>query len=122
MTNFSSSFHTLWLRLLSPPNFLDLLLLCSQLGLEDDSVKPLTLHEWNPIVRKMQTASLRPSDLLQQPEHELRLKFDLDTQSATRINQLTSRDIERELTRLASIGISPLTTRTQTIPKNIVRV
>jgi predicted Rossmann fold nucleotide-binding protein DprA/Smf involved in DNA uptake len=77
--------------------------------LEEDSVKPLTLREWNPLVRKMQAASLRPSDLLQQPIHDLRLKLDIDTQYATRITQLISRDIKHELTRLASLGISPLT-------------
>ncbi|MBI5943641.1 MAG: DNA-processing protein DprA [Chloroflexi bacterium] len=60
-------------------------------------------------MRKMQAASLRPYDLLQQPIHDLRLKFDLDEQFATRITQLSSRDIERELTRLASLGIFPLT-------------
>lgn len=86
-----------------------MLLLCSQLGLEEDSVKPLTLREWNPLVRKMQAASLRPSDLFQYPIHDLRLKLDLDTQYATRITQLISRDIEHELARLASLGISPLT-------------
>lgn len=91
------------------PDSLALLLLCSQLGLDDDSVKPLTLREWNPLVRKMQAASLRPSDLFQQTIYDLRLKLDLDTQYATRITQLISRDIEHELTRLASLGISPLT-------------
>jgi predicted Rossmann fold nucleotide-binding protein DprA/Smf involved in DNA uptake len=91
------------------PDSLALLLLCSQLGLDDDSVKTLTLREWNPLVRKMQAASLRPSDLLQQPIHDLRLKLDLDEQLVTRISQLVSRDIQPHLARLASLGISPLT-------------
>jgi len=88
---------------------LTLLLLCSQLGLEDDSVKPLTLREWNPLARKLQAASLRPSNLLQQPEHDLRLKFDLDPELVTRILHLASRDIQHELNRLKSLGIFPLT-------------
>ena len=88
---------------------LAILLLCSQLGLNDNSVKPLTLREWNPLVRKMQAASLRPSNLLQQPEHDLRLKLDLDPEFATRLAQLVSRDIQPNLTRLASLGIFPLT-------------
>lgn len=88
---------------------LAILLLCSQLGLNDNSAKPLTLREWNPLVRKMQAASLRPSDLLQQPEHDLRLKLDLDPEFATRLAQLVSRDIQPNLTRLASLGIFPLT-------------
>ena len=46
------------------PDSLALLLLCSRLGLDDDSIKPLTLREWNTLARKLQAASLRPSDLL----------------------------------------------------------
>jgi DNA processing protein len=57
----------------------------------------------------MQAASLRPSDLLQQPEQDLRLKLDLDEQLVTRILQLASRTIESHLNRLASLGIFPLT-------------
>lgn len=100
-----------------PPDSLTLLLLCSQLGLDDDSVKPLTLREWNPIARKLQAASLRPSDLLQQSEHDLRLKLDLDTEHATRLTQLLSRDIQRDLNRLESLGIYPLTRADQDYPE-----
>jgi predicted Rossmann fold nucleotide-binding protein DprA/Smf involved in DNA uptake len=99
------------------PDSLAILLLCSQFGLEGDSVKPLTLREWNPLVRKMQAASLRPSDLFQKSIHDLCLKFDLDEQFATRITQLISRDIEHELTRLASLGISPLTRADKDYPE-----
>lgn len=91
------------------PDSLTLLLLCSQLGLEDDSAKPLALREWNPLVRKMQAASLRPSDLPALSDSDLRSKLDLDTEHATRISQLFSRDIQPNLSRLASLGIFPLT-------------
>ncbi|WKZ52513.1 MAG: DNA-processing protein DprA [Anaerolineales bacterium] len=91
------------------PDSLALLLLCSQLGLDEDSVKPLTLREWNPLVRKMQAASLRPSDLLRLPDSDLRSKLDLDEQFASRISYLISRDIQPNLSRLASLGIFPLT-------------
>lgn len=91
------------------PDSLALLLLCSQLGLDDDSVKPLTLREWNPLARKMQAASLRPSDLIHLPDSDLRLKLDLDPELVTRISSLVSRDIQHELNRLKSIGIFPLT-------------
>ena len=73
-------------------------------------------------MRKMQATSLRPSDLLQQPEPDLRLKFDLDEQFATRLTQLISRDIEHELVRLASLGITPLTRADSDYPENIARV
>ncbi|MFZ5911847.1 MAG: DNA-processing protein DprA [Chloroflexota bacterium] len=91
------------------PDSLTLLLLCSHLGLNDDSVKPLTLREWNPLVRKMQAASLRPSDLPRLSDSDLRLKLDLDTEHATRLSYLLSRDIQPNLTRLSSLGIFPLT-------------
>ncbi len=86
-----------------------LLLLCSQLGLDDDSAKPLTLREWNPLVRKMQAASLRPSDLPRLSDSDLRSKLDLDEQLVTRISYLVSRDIQPNLSHLASLGIFPLT-------------
>ncbi len=91
------------------PDSLSLLLLCSQLGLDDDSVKPLTLREWNPLVRKMQAASLRPSDLPALSESDLRSKLDLDPDLLTRISYLLSRDLRPHLSRLASLGIFPLT-------------
>lgn len=90
------------------PDSLTLLLLCSQLGL-DDSVKPLTLREWNPLVRKMQAASLRPSDLPLLSDSDLRSKLDLDPDLITRISYLLSRDIQPNLSRLSSLGIFPLT-------------
>ena len=91
------------------PDSLTLLLLCSQLGLDDDSVKPLTLREWNPLVRKMQAASLRPSDLPRLSDADLRSKLDLDEQLVTRIAYLLSREIQSNLKRLESLGIFPLT-------------
>jgi predicted Rossmann fold nucleotide-binding protein DprA/Smf involved in DNA uptake len=91
------------------PDSLTLLLLCSQLGLDDDSVKPLTLREWNPLVRKMQAASLRPSDLPALSESDLRSKLDLDPNLLSRISYLVSRDIQPNLSRLSSLGIFPLT-------------
>ncbi|MDO9348470.1 MAG: DNA-processing protein DprA [Anaerolineales bacterium] len=102
------------------PDSLTLLLLCSQLGLDDDSIKPLTLREWNPLVRKMQTASIRPADLLGLSQADLQTRLELPTEhiipqrsgvDATRITKLTERanDLQYELTRLANLGIYPLT-------------
>lgn len=88
------------------PDSLTLLLLCSQLGLDDDSLKPLTLREWNLLARKMQAASLRPADLLGLSIEDLQTRLDHQ-----RITQLLSRtdDLQHELHRLASLGIFPLT-------------
>ena len=94
-----------------PPDSLALLLLCSQLGLNDDSLKSLTLREWNPLARKMQAASLRPTDLLGLSIEDLQARLELTTEHATRITQLAERsnDLHHELHHLASLGIYPLT-------------
>ena len=93
------------------PDALALLLLCSQLGLDDDSIKPLTLREWNPLARKMQAASIRPADLLEFTQADLQTRIELPTEYATRITQLVERsnNLQRELNCLASLGIYPLT-------------
>lgn len=96
---------------------LTLLLLCSQLGSGEDSVKPLTLREWNPIARKLQAAALRPADLHQRSEDDLRRKFDLDSELAARIAQLLSRGLQEELNRLKSLGIFALTRADQDYPE-----
>jgi predicted Rossmann fold nucleotide-binding protein DprA/Smf involved in DNA uptake len=86
---------------------LALLLLCSQLGLDDESIKPMTLREWNPIARRLQTASLRPSNLLTVSTTDPPLELSSDERS--RIASLVSRDIQHELDHLASLGIYPMT-------------
>lgn len=90
---------------------LALLLLCSQLDLDDDSAKPLTLREWNPLARKMQAASIRPADLLGLSQADLHTRLELPTDYATRITQLAERanGLHRELNRLDSLGIYSLT-------------
>jgi predicted Rossmann fold nucleotide-binding protein DprA/Smf involved in DNA uptake len=93
------------------PDSLSILLLCSQLALAEDSPKALTLRDWNPLVRKMQTASLRPADLTSLSQSDLQTKLDLDTDYASRITELLARadDFQRQLTRLASLNIFPIT-------------
>lgn len=88
---------------------LALLLLCSHLGLDDDVLKPLTLREWNPLARKLQAAALRPADMLAFSANDFTSK--LTTEEASRIAELLSRTdpLQRELDRLASLGIFPLT-------------
>ena len=89
------------------PDSLTILLLCSQLGLDDDSAKPLTLREWNPLARRLQTASLRPSDLLAVSTTDSPLELSPDERA--RITSLISRDIRRDLTRLESLGLFTIT-------------
>ena len=86
---------------------LALLLLCSQLGLNDESIKPMTLREWNPLARRLHAASLRPSDLLTVSTTDSPLELSNDERA--RIASLVSRDIQRELNHLAALGIYPIT-------------
>jgi len=84
-----------------------LVLLCSQLGLEDDIVKPLSLREWNPLARRLQAASLRPADLLAVSTTDSPLE--LSPAERARIVALLARDVQHELDHLTSLGILPIT-------------
>jgi predicted Rossmann fold nucleotide-binding protein DprA/Smf involved in DNA uptake len=90
---------------------LTILLLCSQIALNDDIPKSLTLGEWNPLVRKMQAASLRPADLLDLLQADLQPRLELSTEHATRLTQLFQRSgaLTIALERLQNLGIRPLT-------------
>ncbi|MBM3153231.1 MAG: DNA-processing protein DprA [Chloroflexi bacterium] len=93
------------------PDSLALLLLCSQLGMEDDSLKPLTLREWNPLVRQMQASNLHPSDLLEISAADLQTRLDLTAEDANRISTLITRtgNLQRVVDHYAALGIFPLT-------------
>jgi predicted Rossmann fold nucleotide-binding protein DprA/Smf involved in DNA uptake len=97
------------------PDSLALLLLCSRLGLDDDSVKPLALREWNTLARKLQAASLRPSDLLAVSITDSPLE--LSTDERERITVLASREIQRDLTRLEGLGIFPISRADKDYPE-----
>ncbi|HNT53795.1 MAG TPA: DNA-processing protein DprA [Anaerolineaceae bacterium] len=91
-----------------------LLLLCSHLGLDMDAgPKPLTLREWNPLARKIQSSAFnRPGTLLGQTVGEIQQQLALSQVEAQRLSLLLERRaaIDSELERLASKGIG-VTTR-----------
>ena len=99
------------------PDSLAILLLTSQLGLDDDSVKPLTLREWNPLARMLQAASLRPSDLfaisppfsggVSTGDAPLELSSEVRAHLTTLLERREK--LEHQLDRLAAVGIYPLT-------------
>ena len=93
------------------PNSLALLLLCSQLALEDDSTTPLTLREWNPLVRRMQVANLQPADLLESPSADLKTILGITTDEIAHIRALIARigNLTTVVEHLACSGIYPLT-------------
>lgn len=89
-----------------------ILLLCSHLGLSSDPVHaPFTLKDWNPLAKKLQSLSMRPSALLGQTSKQIQGQLDLSDEEAERISRLLQRSgsIAIELERLASLGIFVLT-------------
>jgi len=90
------------------PDSLTILLLCSQLGLQNETVKPFILREWNVLARKLQSAALRPADLLAISIGESAGLLSAD--EAGRITRLREREktLQQELERLAQLGIFPL--------------
>jgi len=94
------------------PDSQTLLLLCSHLGLPSEpEFPPLTLREWNPLARKLQSASLRPADLLNLSHANIQTQLELSTEHATRITQLLERSgtLAIALERLENLGIHALT-------------
>jgi predicted Rossmann fold nucleotide-binding protein DprA/Smf involved in DNA uptake len=69
------------------------------------------LSEWNPLARKLQTASLRPADLFDLPAAELQTRLELAEKEATRLARLLERSgaLAIALERLQSLGIQALT-------------
>lgn len=89
-----------------------ILLLCSRLGLSSSSERtPLTLKEWNMLVKKLQALDLRPADLLGYSVEQLQSSLSIGAEEAERIARLLERSgsLAIEMERLASLGISALT-------------
>ncbi len=92
------------------PDALTLLLLCSHLALPE-GVSPLTLREWNPLVRKLQTLNLCPADLRGTSAAHLQTRFAFSGEETAYYITLLEREnnLTRELNRLSALGIYPLT-------------
>ncbi len=89
-----------------------LLLLCSHLGLGNDpEFAPLTLREWNPLARKLQTRGLRPAALLEWCAIDLEKQLALAADQVRRLATLLERHglLAIALERLESLGIRALT-------------
>ncbi|MCK6583371.1 MAG: DNA-processing protein DprA [Anaerolineales bacterium] len=102
------------------PDSQTLLLLCSQLALPSEpEFPPLTLREWNPLARKLQSANLRPADLLGLSQSDLQIKLDIPAEHATRIARLLERSgaLAITLERLNNLGIHPLTRADKDYPE-----
>lgn len=89
-----------------------ILLLCSHLGLSSGSeIAPLTLKDWNPLAKKLQSLSLRPASLLGRSAADLQNLLSVTIEEAERIARLLQRSgsLAIEMERLASLGIYALT-------------
>ena len=95
------------------PDSQAMLLLCSHLGLSNDpDTTPLTLREWNPLVRKIAASSLgRPGAMLGLSADDLQRMLGLSETESQRLARLLMRGggLAIELERLAGLGIHPLT-------------
>lgn len=89
-----------------------LLLLCSYLGLPSNpDPAPLTLRDWNSLMRKIQASSLqRPGALLGLCATDLQAQLEISAEEAIRLARLLERSgtLAMELERLASLGIHVL--------------
>lgn len=94
------------------PDSQTLLLLCSHLGLYSaPECAPLTLKDWNPIAKKLQSISMRPAALLELNQEEIEDLLEITEEEAERIAQLLQRtgSLAIELERLNSLGIDVVT-------------
>jgi len=88
------------------------LLLCSHFGLSlNPEFAPLTLKDWNPLAKKLQSLSMRPAALLSLSTKEIKSQLELSDEEAERISRLLQRSgsLAIELERIVSLGINVLT-------------
>jgi predicted Rossmann fold nucleotide-binding protein DprA/Smf involved in DNA uptake len=101
------------------PDALAILLICTRLGLPSDpDPAPLTLKDWNPLVRRLQAFSLHPGDLPGLSAADLQTRLSLTREESARLAGLLERSeaLDMALDRLESIGIHPLTRADQDYP------
>lgn len=94
------------------PDSQALLLLCSHLGLSSSpEFAPLTLKDWNPLAKKLQSLTMRPAALLGLSSKEIMNQLSVSDEEAERISHLLQRSgsLAIELERQASLGIQVLT-------------
>ncbi len=97
-----------------------ILLLCSHLGLTTKpDPAPFTLREWNPLVRKLQAASLSPGKLLALNAQDITAQLGISALEATRISGLLERRgaLAIELERLESAGMRAITRADEDYPQ-----
>ena len=96
-----------------------ILLLCSRIGLLSNSeYSTLTLKEWNPLARNLQSVSMRPGDLIGINPKVIQSQLGIKLEEAERYYHLLQRSgsLAIDLERLVSLGIHVLTRADQDYP------
>ncbi|MEN6555023.1 MAG: DNA-processing protein DprA [Anaerolineaceae bacterium] len=94
------------------PDSQAILLLCSRIALSSNpEFSSLTLREWNPLAKKLISASMRPADLIGLSSQDIQNHLEIDGENSERYFQLLQRGgaLAIELERLASLGIQVMT-------------
>ncbi len=96
-------------------------LLCSGLGGDASTPSPLTLREWNGLVRSLIRANWRPGDLVHAGSAATAAALDLDAPFAERIEALLGQGVPvaTALEKLATQGIAVLSRADESYPARL---
>lgn len=100
-----------------------LFLLCSHLGLDEQAgLKPLSARELNQLEQNLELNSIKPAELLGSSAEQMKTVYQTDDDTAARLASLLGRFnvLERELERLAELGIWVITRLDAAFPPRLV--
>ena len=102
-----------------------ILLLCSHVGLKDETLKPLTLKDWNELASAILKSNVkRPGNLFALSEEEMYKELNIPKADIENILKLLSRSLELgvDLDRLYSKGINVVTRASSLYPRKLKKV
>ena len=102
-----------------------ILLLCSHIGLKDETLKPLTLKSWNELASAILKSNVkRPGNLFALSKEEMYKELNIPKADIENILKLLSRSLELgvDLDRLYSKGINVVTRASSLYPRKLKKV
>ena len=99
-----------------------LILLCSNIGLKNTELKPLTLRQWNELAMSIIKSNIkRPENLFSMNDEDIIAELNIGKQQAENIINLLSRSVELgiELERLYAKGIKVITRASNMYPTKL---
>lgn len=102
-----------------------ILLLCSHIGLKDETLKPLTLKSWNELASAILKSNVkRPGNLFALSKEEMYKELNIPKADIENILKLLSRSLELgvDLVRLYSKGINVVTRASSLYPRKLKKV